>query len=156
MSGKAESTTGQQRRSGTSPIKSTTSSTKSSISPTTLLLAAALGLTSIVLAATMKLPAFKYLLPFLPLALGNNGGKVGAGGYTGLPGAGFDATNDGIKEYTLSADGIKATFIGHGARMTHLYVNDRQGTPRDVVVGYDDPEEYLAETKPSYLGPVVG
>lgn len=150
MSGKAGSTTGQQRRSGTTPLNNT----KPSISSTTLLLAAALGLTSIVLAATMKVPALKFLLPFLPLTLGNNGGS--AVGYTGLPGAGLDATNDGIKEYTLSADGIKATFIGHGARMTHLYVNDRQGTPRDVVVGYDTPEQYLAETKPSYLGPVVG
>lgn len=156
MSGKAGSTTGQQRRSGNIPTKNTTLATKPSISSTTLLLAAALGLTSIVLAATMKVPAFKFLLPFLPLALGNNGGNGGAVGYTGLPGAGLDATNDGIKEYTLSADGIKATFIGHGARMTHLYVNDRQGTPRDIVVGYDTPEQYLAETKPSYLGPVVG
>jgi aldose 1-epimerase len=90
------------------------------------------------------------------LALGNNGGSSGSVGYTGLPGAGLDASNDGIKEYTLYADGINATFIGHGARMTHLYVNDRQGTPRDIVVGYDTPEQYLAETKPSYLGPVVG
>lgn len=102
----------------------------------------------------MKVPAFKFLLPFLPLALGNNGGA--GTGYTGLPGAGLDGSNDGTKEYTLSADGIKATFIGYGARLTHLYVNDRQGNPRDIVVGYDSPDQYVAETKPSYFGPVVG
>lgn len=104
----------------------------------------------------MKVPAFRFLLPFLPLALSNNGGGNSGVGYTGLPGAGLDGSNDGIKEYTLSADGIKATFIGYGARMTHMYVNDRQGNPRDIVVGYDDPAEYVAETKPSYFGPVVG
>lgn len=153
MSGKAGVTTDQQRRAGNT--RATKETTSTSISATTLLLAAALGLTSIALAATMKVPALKFLLPFLPLALGNNGGGS-ALGYTGIPGAGLDASNDGIKEYTLNADGIKATFIGHGARMTHLYVNDRQGTPRDIVLGYDDPAEYLAETKPSYLGPVVG
>lgn len=151
----AGGTTGQQRRSGTTTSYQT-KHTPTSISPTTFLLAGALGLTSIVLAATMKVPAFKYLLPFLPLALGNNGGGGGATGYTGLPGAGLDASGDGIKEYTLYADGINATFIGHGARLTHMYVNDRQGTPRDIVVGYDNPEQYLQETKPSYFGPVVG
>jgi aldose 1-epimerase len=101
----------------------------------------------------MKVPALKFLLPFLPLALGNNGG---GGGYTGLPGAGLDGSSDGTKEYTLYADGINATFIGYGARLTHLYVNDKQGNPRDIVVGYDNPAEYVAETKPSYFGPVVG
>lgn len=104
----------------------------------------------------MRLQAIKYIFPFLPLAFGNNDGSGNAVGYTGLPGAGLDGSGDGTKEYTLSADGIKATFIGYGARLTHLYVNDRQGSPRDIVVGYDDPAEYVAETKPSYFGPVVG
>lgn len=142
-------TTGQQRSTGTGSGSSIRSSL---ISPVTLVLGAVLGLTSIVLAATMRLPAFKYLVPFLPLALGNNDGA----GYTGLPGAGLDGSNDGTKEYKLSAEGIEATFIGYGARLTHLYVNDRQGNSRDIVVGYDDPAEYVAETKPSYFGPVVG
>ena len=132
-------TTGPHKKSTASPGVRKAST---SISPITIALAAALGLTSILLATTMKVPAFKHLLPFLPLALGNNGGSTGS--------------SDGIKEYNLYADGINATFIGFGARLTHMFVNDRQGTPRDIIVGYDNPAEYLAETKPSYFGPVVG
>lgn len=42
--------------------------------------------------------------------------------------------------------------------MTSLLVPDRNGRPQDVLVGFDDPEKYLAETitNQSYLGPVVG
>jgi hypothetical protein len=151
MSVKSSATPGQYKRSSTTPVSAKKPST--SISPITIALAAALGLTSILLATTMKVSAFKYLVPFLPLAFGNNGG---GGGYTGVPGAGLDGSNDGTKEYNLYADGVNATFIGYGARLTHMFVNDRQGTPRDIVVGYDTPAQYLAETKPSYFGAVVG
>jgi len=151
MSVKSSATPGQYKRSSNTPVSAKKSS--SSISPITIALAAALGLTSILLATTMKVSAFKYLVPFLPLAFGNNGG---GGGYTGIPGAGLDGSNDGTKEYNLYADGVNATFIGYGARLTHMFVHDRQGTPRDIVVGYDSPAEYLAEIKPSYFGAVVG
>jgi hypothetical protein len=151
MSVKSSATPGQYKRSATTPVS--TKQTSHSISPITIALAAALGLTSILLATTMKVSAFKYLVPFLPLAFGNNGG---GGGYTGVPGAGLDGSNDGTKEYNLYVEGANASFIGYGARLTHMYVNDRQGTPRDIVVGYDSPAEYLAETKPSYFGAVVG
>ena len=151
MSVKSSATPGQYKRSSNTPVGAKKLS--SSISPITITLAAALGLTSILLAATMKVSAFRYLVPFLPLAFGSNGG---GGGYTGVPGAGLDGSNDGTKEYNLYADGVNATFIGYGARLTHMFVNDRQGTPRDIVVGYDSPAEYVAETKPSYFGAVVG
>lgn len=65
---------------------------------------------------------------------------------------------DPFKLYTISAENITASFIPYGARLTSLLVPDRNGRPQDVVVGFDDPEQYLAETitNQSYLGPVVG
>ncbi len=63
-----------------------------------------------------------------------------------------------FEKYTISAPGINASFIPYGARLTNLYVNDRNGNPQDVVLGYDDGTQYLndTETVHTYLGPVVG
>ena len=55
-------------------------------------------------------------------------------------------TTDPFKQYNLSAPGINATFIAYGARLTHLYVNDKNGDPQDVVLGYDDPHQYVTDT----------
>jgi len=61
-------------------------------------------------------------------------------------------------KYTISAPGINATFIAYGARLTNLYVNDKNGSPQDVVLGYDDANQYLndTETVHTYFGPIVG
>ena len=61
-------------------------------------------------------------------------------------------------KYTISAPGINASFIPYGARLTNLYVNDRNGSPQDVVLGYDDGTQYLndTETVHTYFGPIVG
>lgn len=63
-----------------------------------------------------------------------------------------------VTEYTLQADGITAKFIPYGARLTSLIVDDRHGHPTDVVVGYDDPSQYLVDTQTdhTYFGAVVG
>ena len=53
---------------------------------------------------------------------------------------------DPFKQYNLTAPGINATFIGYGARLTHLYVNDKNGDPQDIVLGYDDPRQYVHDT----------
>lgn len=60
--------------------------------------------------------------------------------------------------YTISADNITATYIPYGARLTSLKVPDRNGTPTDVVTGYDNGTEYLhdSETNHTYFGAVVG
>jgi aldose 1-epimerase len=55
------------------------------------------------------------------------------------------APTDPFQKYNLSAPGINATFIGYGARLTNLFVNDRNGTAQDVVLGYDDPYQYLKD-----------
>ncbi|KAK3052965.1 hypothetical protein LTR09_006029 [Extremus antarcticus] len=63
-----------------------------------------------------------------------------------------------FQKYNLEAEGIKATFIPYGARLTNLYVKDRDGAWQDVVVGYDNPKAYveaLADGN-NYFGPIVG
>ena len=42
---------------------------------------------------------------------------------------------------TLEApDGsITAKFVSYGATMTELWVKDKFGKPRDIILGYDDP-----------------
>ncbi|PGH23312.1 hypothetical protein AJ80_02564 [Polytolypa hystricis UAMH7299] len=69
---------------------------------------------------------------------------------TGPPGA--------LKIYTISANNITASFIPYGARLTSLLVPDRSGQMQDVVVGFDNPSEYVTDTinNATYLGPVVG
>lgn len=65
---------------------------------------------------------------------------------------------DPFQKYVISAPGINATFIPYGARLTSLVVNDKNGQPQDVVLGYDNATQYLADTEGphTYFGPVVG
>lgn len=61
-------------------------------------------------------------------------------------------------KYTISAPGINASFIPYGARLTNLFVLDKNGNPQDVVLGYDSGTTYLndTETDHTYFGAVVG
>ena len=61
-------------------------------------------------------------------------------------------------KYTISAPGISASFIPYGARITNLFVNDKNGDPQDVVLGYDNGTQYLTDTETvhTYFGPIVG
>ncbi|CAF9920767.1 hypothetical protein IMSHALPRED_004997 [Imshaugia aleurites] len=61
-------------------------------------------------------------------------------------------------KYTISAPGINASFIPYGARLTNLFVPDKNGNPQDVVLGYDSGTTYLndTETDHTYFGAVVG
>jgi len=63
-----------------------------------------------------------------------------------------------FQEYTLSAKNINATFIPYGARLTKLFVPDKNGDMQDVAVGYDTGGQYLndTETLHTYFGAVVG
>ncbi|KAF4769642.1 hypothetical protein HAV15_011646 [Penicillium sp. str.  len=65
---------------------------------------------------------------------------------------------DHFKSYTIKAENITAKLIPYGARLTSLLVPDRDGNVQDVVVGYDDPKEYLhdSETNRTFFGAVVG
>jgi aldose 1-epimerase len=66
--------------------------------------------------------------------------------------------SDPFKKYTLSAEGINASFIEYGARITNLHVKDKSGKWQDVVLGYDDASQYRTDdlTNHTYFGPVVG
>ena len=67
-------------------------------------------------------------------------------------------SGDPFVKYNLSAHGIRASFIPYGARITNLWVDDCDGNPQDVVVGYDEGRRYLqdTETNHTYFGAVVG
>lgn len=69
----------------------------------------------------------------------------------------FSATS-AFEKYTISAPGINASFIAYGARLTNLFVSDKNGNAQDVVLGYDNGTQYLVdtETNHTYFGPVVG
>ena len=52
------------------------------------------------------------------------------------------AADDPFQKYTISAPGINASFIAYGATLTNLFVNDKDGCPQDVVLGYDEGTQY--------------
>ena len=61
----------------------------------------------------------------------------------------------GIGLYTLvNAHGLQAKLITYGATLTELYVPDRNGKLDDVVLGFDNLEQYLGEHP--YFGATVG
>ena len=71
---------------------------------------------------------------------------------------GLAQSHSPFDKYTISAPGINASFIPYGARLTNLYVNDKNGQPQDVALGYDNGTDYLrdSETVHTFFGPVVG
>lgn len=57
--------------------------------------------------------------------------------------------------YTLSSDnGSKMTLTNYGARITSLVVPGENGEPIDVVLGFDNPEDYFNDG--AYFGAIVG
>jgi aldose 1-epimerase len=82
------------------------------------------------------------------------------GGLWALPALAQDGSisQDPLKLYTISAANITASFIPYGARLTSLVIPDRDGHPTDIVVGYDEPEQYVADTMTNhtYFGCIVG
>lgn len=65
---------------------------------------------------------------------------------------------DPFEVFTIMADSITAKFIPYGARLISVLVPDKEGTPQDIVVGYDDPTQYVNDTQTShtYFGAVIG
>lgn len=66
--------------------------------------------------------------------------------------------SDPFETLTIKAfDGsITANFIRAGAHITNLFVKDKVGVFRDIVLGYDDRSLYLSDPAHPYFGPVVG
>ncbi|KAI0071251.1 galactose mutarotase-like protein [Panus rudis PR-1116 ss-1] len=59
---------------------------------------------------------------------------------------------------TISApDGsITAKFVSFGATMTELWVKDKFGKARDIIIGYDDPSRLLTDPDHPVFNPIVG
>lgn len=65
-------------------------------------------------------------------------------------------TPSNLQKHTIAAPGINASYIGYGATLTNLVVADKDGTPRDVVLGYDEGSQYVNDTEHehTYFGAV--
>lgn len=63
-------------------------------------------------------------------------------------------SGDPFRKYNISAKGITASFVPYGARLTNMWVPDRNGKEQDIVVGYDDAKDYT--TQRNFFGAVVG
>jgi aldose 1-epimerase len=50
---------------------------------------------------------------------------------------------------------ISAAFIPHGAAITELWVKDRNGTKRDITLGYDNKTLYADDPSHPNFGPIV-
>ncbi|QRW05791.1 galactose mutarotase-like protein [Ceratobasidium sp. AG-Ba] len=67
-------------------------------------------------------------------------------------------TSDPFKQYTIAApDGsITAKFIGSGASITELWVKDKYGRSRDVILGYDNTTLWQTDPDHPVFNSVVG
>ena len=69
----------------------------------------------------------------------------------------FGKTPEGeqVRLYSLTnANGLKAQVMTYGAIVTSLEVPDRKGQMDDIVLGYDNLQDYIKETP--YFGAIVG
>ena len=64
-------------------------------------------------------------------------------------------TGEEASLYTISRGGITASLTNYGASLVRLLVPDAQGTPADVVLGYDDANGYRTG-RGAALGATVG
>lgn len=63
---------------------------------------------------------------------------------------------DADGKYTINSTGISASFIPYSAAITNLFVEDKNGTIRDIVLGYDDASYYELEEAHLEYGAVPG
>lgn len=70
--------------------------------------------------------------------------------------ASFRATlaGKGTGLYWIGGDRLTAAITNYGARLVALYVPDRDGSPRDVVIGFDNIQDYGKDD--DYHGAIVG
>jgi aldose 1-epimerase len=61
-----------------------------------------------------------------------------------------------IERFTIvNASGVEVTAITYGGIITSWRVPDRKGQMADIVLGYDDPAEYIKNNSP-YFGAIIG
>ncbi|KAF2020801.1 galactose mutarotase-like protein [Aaosphaeria arxii CBS 175.79] len=59
-------------------------------------------------------------------------------------------------KYEISAEGIRAQFIPYGASITNLFIHDKNGEERDIVLGHDNASFYSVDPFHPHLGGVPG
>lgn len=47
-------------------------------------------------------------------------------------------------KYTLEAEGIRAQFIPYGAGISNMFIKDKNGIERDIVLGWDNASYYTS------------
>ncbi len=68
-----------------------------------------------------------------------------------------DYNNSTINLFTLkNAHGLRATITNLGGRVVSLFVPDKKGILRDVVLGFENVEDYLPENHRSDFGAAIG
>ncbi len=83
--------------------------------------------------------------------------QAGGGAPAGISRSVFGKTRDGavIELYTLvNSKGMTVKIMTYGAIVTEIIVPDRRGRPGDVVLGFDNFDQYLAPNP--YFGAIVG
>ena len=75
-----------------------------------------------------------------------------------LPASAFDTIVDGktVSLYTIEGGGLTAQITNYGARVVSLWVPDRDGCLRDVVIGYGSIDAYLHNPGERFLGSSPG
>src|ERR1700754_1029791 len=73
-------------------------------------------------------------------------------GSNGTAGSGPD--KDG--KFLLESEGIRATFIPYGASISNLWIKDKHGIERDIVLGFDNATYYSIDKQHPHLGGVPG
>jgi len=75
-----------------------------------------------------------------------------------IPAENFSTSLDGkeISLYTLSAGDITMQVTNFGARVVSLWTPDRKGNYDDIVLGYDNINNYINNPGERFLGAVVG
>lgn len=53
-------------------------------------------------------------------------------------------------KYTLEAEGIRAQFVPYGAGISNLFIMDKNGTERDIVLGWDNASYYTRKSGLSF------
>src|SRR5262249_38301433 len=62
-----------------------------------------------------------------------------------------------VEAVTLkNSHGLEVQAISYGAIITSIKVPDRGGKVADVVLGFDQPDQYWADPAPPYFGAIVG
>ncbi|KAF2099740.1 galactose mutarotase-like protein [Rhizodiscina lignyota] len=77
---------------------------------------------------------------------------AGALAQYGTAGSGPDKNG----KYLIESEGIKANFIPYGASISNLWIEDKHGIERDIVLGFDNASYYTIDKQHPHLGAVPG